>query len=196
MQIFFGACLFFVAVVMLAYGPGKLLLLLLKRTLSPVEDFTLACVLGLVASGLAYWLIAFAHQAHLYVLWPLAITAVFVYLHAGKWKSLFGQAEKLGAHHEKTARRSRDRSGFALVGIIARSSYRFFIVQRELVEPADQRFPLVCAEINKKCDRCQRPQDVDVWVARKRNQPISETAHEQTENTSQSKIFHRAERPL
>ena len=119
MQIFFGACLFFVAVVMLAYGPGKLLLLLLKRTLSPVEDFTLACVLGLVASGLAYWLIAFAHQAHLYVLWPLAITAVFVYLHAGKWKSLFGQAEKLGAHHEKTARRSRDRSGLAVAGIVA-----------------------------------------------------------------------------
>ena len=122
MQIFFGACLFFVAVVMLAYGPGKLLLLLLKRTLSPVEDFTLACVLGLVASGLAYWLIAFAHQAHLYVLWPLAITAVFVYLHAGKWKSLFGQFEKLAPHNEETeetARRSRDRSGLAVAGIVA-----------------------------------------------------------------------------
>src|SRR6266487_2795258 len=70
MQIFFGACLFFVAVILLAYLPGKLALLLLKRTLSPLEDVTLACVLGFVVSGLAYWLIAFAHQAHLYVLWP------------------------------------------------------------------------------------------------------------------------------
>jgi len=119
MQIFLGACLFFVAVVMLAYVPGKLLLLLLKRTLSPVENVTLACVLGLLVSGLAYWLIAFAHQAHLYVLWPLATTAVFVYLQGGKWKSLFGQFEKLGPHNEETVRRSRDRSGLALSGVVA-----------------------------------------------------------------------------
>jgi hypothetical protein len=32
MQIFFGACLFFVAVISLAYVPGKLVLLLLKRS--------------------------------------------------------------------------------------------------------------------------------------------------------------------
>src|SRR6266487_1352576 len=51
MQIFFGACLFFVAVILLAYLPGKLALLLLKRTLSPLEDVTLACVLGFVVGG-------------------------------------------------------------------------------------------------------------------------------------------------
>ena len=71
MQIFFGACLFFIAVILLAYVPGKLVLLLLKRTLSPLEDVTLACVLGLLVSGLAYWLIAFTHQARLYILWPM-----------------------------------------------------------------------------------------------------------------------------
>jgi hypothetical protein len=53
MQIFFGACLFFIAVILLAYVPGRLVLLLLKRTLSPLEDVTLACVLGLLVSGLA-----------------------------------------------------------------------------------------------------------------------------------------------
>ena len=78
MQIFLGACLFFVAVAMLAYVPGKLLLILLKRTLSSVEDFTLACVLGLVVSALAYWLMALTHQAHVYVLWPLATTGFFL----------------------------------------------------------------------------------------------------------------------
>src|SRR5713101_7365016 len=119
MQIFFGACLFFVAVVMLAYLPGKLALLLLKRTLSPLEDFTLACVLGLVVSGLIYWLIAFSRHPHIYVLWPLASTALFVYLHAGKWKFLFGQFEKLAPHNEETVRRSCDRSGLDLDGVVA-----------------------------------------------------------------------------
>ena len=48
MQIFFGTCLFLVAVVMLAYVPGKLLLLLLKRTLTPVgrRDFGLCSWFG------------------------------------------------------------------------------------------------------------------------------------------------------
>ena len=48
MQLFFGTCLFFIAVVLLAYMPGKLLLIALKRALTPLEDVTLACVLGLV----------------------------------------------------------------------------------------------------------------------------------------------------
>ncbi len=119
MQIFLGACLFFIAVVLLAYMPGKLLLLLLKRTLSPMEDFTLACVLGLLVSGLAYWLIAFSRHPHIYVLWPLATVALFVYLSADKWKSLIGRFDQLALNNEEPVRRSRDRSGFALVGIIA-----------------------------------------------------------------------------
>jgi len=119
MQIFFGACLFFVAVTLLAYMPGKLALLLLRRTLSPLEDVTLACVLGLVVSGLAYWLIALAHQARLYVLWPLASTAVFIWFHRGKWKSLLGRSTKIGPHDEETVGRSRDRSSLALAGVVA-----------------------------------------------------------------------------
>lgn len=119
MQIFFGACLFFIAVILLAYMPGKLALLLLKRTLSPMEDVTLACVLGLIVSALAYWVIVFARHPPVYVLWPLATTALFVYLHAGKWKSLFGQLEKLAPHNKETVRRSCDRSGLAVAGVVA-----------------------------------------------------------------------------
>jgi hypothetical protein len=119
MQILLGACLFFLAVILVAYMPGKLVLLLLKRTLSPLEDVALACVLGLLVSGAAYWLIAFAHQAHLYLLWPLATVALFVYLHVGKWKSLLGQFEKLAPHNEETVRRTCDRSGLALAGVVA-----------------------------------------------------------------------------
>ena len=67
MQIFFGACLFFVAVILLAYVPGKLLLIALKRALTPLEDVTLACVLGLVLSGVVYWLMTFAHRGRFYL---------------------------------------------------------------------------------------------------------------------------------
>ena len=88
MQIFFGACLFFVAVIMLAYVPGKLLLMALNRTLSPLEDVTLACVLGLVVSGLVYWLMTFAHQGRFYLLWPLTAAGICVWLFTGKRKSL------------------------------------------------------------------------------------------------------------
>jgi len=119
MQIFLGACLFLIAVILLAYIPGKLVLLLLRRTLSPLEDVTLACVLGLVVSGLAYWLIAYAHQARLYILWPVATAAVFVWLHRGKWKSLCPHSSKLAPPDEESPRRSCDRSRLALVGVVA-----------------------------------------------------------------------------
>ena len=60
MQLFFGTCLFFIAVVLLAYMPGKLLLVLLRRRSTPLEDVTVACFLGLIVSGLVYWLITLA----------------------------------------------------------------------------------------------------------------------------------------
>jgi hypothetical protein len=119
MQIFFGACLFFLAVVLLAYVPGKLLLLFLKRTLSPLEDATLACVLGLVASALVYWLIAFAHQARFYLVWPVATAAVFVWLYGSKRKALLRNSVEHASSCEESAKQSRDRSGLALAGVLA-----------------------------------------------------------------------------
>ena len=88
MQIVSGACLFVIAVILLAYVPGKLLLIALKRTLTPLEDVTLACVLGLVVSGLVYWLMMFAHQGRFYLVWPLTAAGVYVWLHSSKRKSL------------------------------------------------------------------------------------------------------------
>jgi len=119
MQIFFGACLFFVAVIMLAYVPGKLLLIPLKRTLSPLEDVTLACVLGLVVSGLVYWLFTFAHQERFYLLWPLTAVGICVWLLTGKRKSLSGNSAKIEPLSEGSAMRSRDRSILVLAGVLA-----------------------------------------------------------------------------
>src|SRR5439155_23017763 len=43
----------------------------------------------------------------------------FIYLRASKGKSLFGQFGKLAAHNGEIARRSCDRSGLALAGVVA-----------------------------------------------------------------------------
>src|SRR4249919_331326 len=95
MHLFFGTCLFFIAVVLLAYMPGKLLLIALKRELTPLEDVTLACVLGLVVSGLVYWLMTFAHQGRFYLVWPLTTAGVCVWLYISKRKSLLSNSSSL-----------------------------------------------------------------------------------------------------
>ena len=119
MQIVSGACLFVIAVILLAYVPGKLLLIALKRTLSPLEDVTLACFLGLIASGVAYWLISYAHHAHFFLLWPLAAAAVFVWLYFSKARTLWLGSAKPGSLSPESAVVPRDRSGVALAGVIA-----------------------------------------------------------------------------
>ena len=78
MQLFLGTWIFFIAVVLLAYVPGKLLLVLLRRTLTPLEDVTLACFLGLIVSGFVYWLITFGHQSRL-----------LFHLAGGDWSSFY-----------------------------------------------------------------------------------------------------------
>ncbi len=119
MQIFFGACLFFVAVVLLAYVPGKLLLLSLKRRLSPLEDVTLACFLGLIVSGLAYWLITFTRLERFYLIWPLTTAAVFLCRYGSKIKSPWRQPTLPARPYQVSTDKSRDGSGVALAAVVA-----------------------------------------------------------------------------
>ena len=118
MQIFFGTCLFFVAVIMLAYLPGKLLLVLLRRTLTPLEDVTLACVLGLVLSGLVYWLMTFAHQGRFYLVWPLIAAGVCVWLYGSKRKSLLSNSASFEPLSQGSATPPRDKSTLVLAGVL------------------------------------------------------------------------------
>jgi hypothetical protein len=118
MQIFFGACLFLVAAVLLAYVPGKLLLLLLNRTLNSLEDVTLACVLGLVTSSVIYWVMTFAHQARLYFAWPVATAAVFVWFQSHRLRSPLRSPATL-TPHEQNDKRSCDKSLAALAAVVA-----------------------------------------------------------------------------
>ena len=119
MQTFFGTCLFFVAVIMLAYVPGKLLLIALKRTLSALEDVTLACVLGLVVSGFVYWLMMFAHQGRFYLVWPLTVAGICVWFLSSKRKSLLSNSPSLESLSQRSAMWSRDRSALVLAGLLA-----------------------------------------------------------------------------
>src|SRR6266446_1436917 len=119
MQIFFGTCLFFVAVIMLAYVPGKLLLMALKRALTPLEAVTLACVLGLVVSGVVYWLMTFAHQGRFYLVWPLTAAGVYVWLRSSKRKSLLTNSASLEPLSEGSATPSHDASILVLAGVLA-----------------------------------------------------------------------------
>src|SRR6476659_873198 len=118
MHLFFDTCLFFIAVVLLAYMPGKLLLIALKRELTPLEDVTLACVLGLVLSGLVYWLMAFAHQGRFYLFWPLSAAGLCIWLLTTKQKSILNNSERVEPRSQGSAMRLRDGS-LVLAGVVA-----------------------------------------------------------------------------
>jgi hypothetical protein len=119
MQIVSGACLFVIASILLAYVPGKLLLIALKRVLGPLEDVTLACVLGLVVSGVVYWLMAFANQGRFYFLWPLIAAGIFIFLHQSNWKSLLVNSSSIESCPKGSVALSRDGSALVLAGLLA-----------------------------------------------------------------------------
>jgi hypothetical protein len=118
MQIVSGACLFFIATVLLAYVPGKILLIALKRVVTPLEDVTLACLLGLVISGFVYWLMMLLHQGRFYFLWPLTAAGLFVWLYQIRWRSLLTNASRTEPFSTGNASLSRDRSAFVLLGLL------------------------------------------------------------------------------
>ena len=119
MQIVFGACLFVIAVILLAYVPGKLLLMALKRALTPLEDVTLACVLGLVVSGVVYWLMTFAHQGRFYLVWPLTAAGVYVWLHSSKRRSLLRNSARSSRFRKKARSGRATGPVLVLAGVLA-----------------------------------------------------------------------------
>ena len=70
-------------------------------------------------SGLAYWLITYAHEARFFFLWPIGTAAVFVWLYASKTKTLWRDSPKPGSVSTEGAAVLRDRSGVAFAGVIA-----------------------------------------------------------------------------
>ena len=76
----YSALLFLWGVLSLGYAPGALLLYLLARSSTPLEHVSLAVTLGLVTSGIVYWLVGIARWAELFVVWPPLAVACLLYL--------------------------------------------------------------------------------------------------------------------
>lgn len=119
MHLFFATGLFFLAVASLAYLPGKVLLLFLKRNLSPLEDVSLASTAGLLMSGLVYWLMVFCHQGRIYLLWPITSLTFFLFLQAIRWKTRATDSANLVSAKASLEKTPSDGSGSLLSGIIA-----------------------------------------------------------------------------
>jgi hypothetical protein len=97
---------FVIAVVVVIYLPGKLLLDVARLHLSAPEDLTLALLLGTVVSSLVFWGTAFLALDNLFVLWPLAASAAYLCRTAKIWSRLRHRTFLVNLSH------------FTLVGVI------------------------------------------------------------------------------
>ena len=75
-----GALAFLVAVLLLGYLPGKLILGRPTPALPPLEHAALACVFGLIASACAYWVAAYLGVARGFHAWTVAIVVIALVL--------------------------------------------------------------------------------------------------------------------
>ncbi len=76
---------FVVAVLALIYLPGKLVLDTRSLGLKPLEDLTLALVLGITSSSFVYWISAVVAVPYVFALWPLLAAAVYFYRRRKGW---------------------------------------------------------------------------------------------------------------
>src|SRR5262245_44427622 len=119
MTILTGTALFLLAVVALAFVPGKLVLRWLKASVSPLEDVTLSLVLGLIVSGCVYWAVAFLGGERLYFLWPVLVSAAFAFVNRHSLRAFFSSRSRRAAAHAGEARRSAwQRQHVALTAVL------------------------------------------------------------------------------
>jgi hypothetical protein len=79
---------FLLAIVMLIYLPGKLLVDIFALQMKPLEDLTLSLILGMTTSTLLFWISAFIPVPNLFLLWPLAAATVWLYRRKRKWREI------------------------------------------------------------------------------------------------------------
>ncbi len=119
MSIFADACLFLVSAFLLGYVPGKLLLLLGKSTARPLENFTLACILGLVLSGLVYWVFGFTDRENFYSVWPVGALIIFCGVQYRRWRRVLRDSSWSRSDAGSRIKRCLTRSRLALLAVLA-----------------------------------------------------------------------------
>jgi hypothetical protein len=84
MHMFGSAVLFLLAVALLAYIPGRLLLRVANVSVSPLDMTALSLNLGLVASGIVFWLLSYFSLGRWLALWALVCFGILAYLARGE----------------------------------------------------------------------------------------------------------------
>jgi hypothetical protein len=80
--------LFVVAVALVAYIPGRLLLRFARISVSPLDVTTLSLNLGLVVSAIVFWLLSYFSLRGSFILWSLAGAGIFAYCWHNEWGRL------------------------------------------------------------------------------------------------------------
>ena len=79
--------LFLIAITIIVYLPGNFLINSCNFNLFPIENFTLSCILGFTTTTLIYFFLALISLERLFALWPLIVSAIFIFNKFKKPKS-------------------------------------------------------------------------------------------------------------
>jgi hypothetical protein len=76
---------FVMAVIMLAYLPGKLVFEIARLRLGPLESLTLSLLVGMILSGILYWITSFL-KIPIFLVWPFSTAIILLYRHRKNWQ--------------------------------------------------------------------------------------------------------------
>lgn len=91
--------LFVVAVALCLYVPGKLMLDIMGVEAGPLEDLTLALVLGTPASSIVFLILAYLGLEHVFILFPVAAAMAYFYRRRGGWRAIRSYRPSLDLSH-------------------------------------------------------------------------------------------------
>jgi len=90
---------FLVALVVILYFPGKLLVVVSGLRLGALEDLTLSLILGMTVSTGLYWIMALLQVDYLFAIWPLGACGFWLFRTARRWQDLLRSHFALDISH-------------------------------------------------------------------------------------------------
>ena len=90
---------FLIAVLFCIYFPGKLVLDVAGVQTSPLEDLTLSVVLGMTASSIVYWVLAYLALEQVFVLFAFAVAIAYLYRGRRRWRGIWSYRVSIEAPH-------------------------------------------------------------------------------------------------
>jgi hypothetical protein len=90
---------FVVALVLIVYFPGKLLVVVSRLRLGVLEDLILSLILGMTVSTLLYWIMALCQVDELFAFLPLGASGFWLFRTARRWQALLRSHFTLDMSH-------------------------------------------------------------------------------------------------